>query len=93
MKKAIQFHDVLGNIIQIKTVIDTFRQVKNEPCWTVESRKIFPQNTNWDYYSPLKNQYFNSDEEVQEIIKNHLLKYIEKSKKLGKNSYFEEILL
>lgn len=93
MKKAIQFYDVLGNIIQIKTAIDTFEQVKNNPCWIVESRKIFPQIRNWNHYSPLENQYFNSDEEAQEAVKKHLLEHIEKSKKIGKNSYFEEILL
>lgn len=93
MKKVIQFYDALGNIIQIKTVIDLFRELENKSCWITESRKIFPQSTNWGCYPPLENQFFNTDEEAQEAVRKHLLEYIEKSKGLKENIRFEEILL
>lgn len=93
MKKAIQFNDVLGNTIQLKTAIDTFKQVENKPCWIVESRKIFPQITKWDVFHSLENQYFETDEEAQNAIKKHISLYAEKVQNLGKNFQFEEVVL
>lgn len=93
MKKAIQFNDVLGNTIQLKTAIDTFKQVKNKPCWIVESRKIFPQITKWDCFHPLENQYFETDKEAQNAIQKYLSEYEEKTQKLGKNIRCEEVVL
>lgn len=93
MKKIIQYIDVLGNTIQLKTSIDVFRQIENKPYWIVESRKILPQITNWDVFYPLKNQYFETDEEAQKAIKSYALSYIEKSNKLGKKIQFEETVI
>lgn len=93
MKKAIQFNDVLGNTIQLKTAIDTFKQVENKPCWIVESRKVFSQVTKWDIFRPLENQYFETDEEAQNAIKNHISSYAGKVKNLGKNFQFKEVFL
>lgn len=93
MKKCIQFNDVLGNIIQLKTAIDTFKQVKNKPCWIVESRKIFPQITKWDNFHSFENHYFETEEEAQNAIKTHIAEYAEKVQKLGHNIQFEEVVL
>lgn len=93
MKKAIQFNDVLGNTIQLKTAIDAFKQVENKPCWIVESRKIFPQITKWDVLHSLEKQYFETDEEAQRAIEKYLLKYEENAQKIGKNFHFEEVAL
>ena len=92
MKKAIQFIDALGNTIQLITLINTIRQVENKPCWYVESRKLFPTGTNWDCFTPLENQYFETDEDAQDAIKKYLLDYTEKSKKLGKDIQWEEVV-
>lgn len=93
MKQVIQFNDVLGNTIQLKTIIDTFKQVENKPCWMVESRKIFPQITEWGIFHSLENQYFETDEEAQNAIKKYISLYAEKVQKLGKNFQFEEVVL
>lgn len=93
MKIAVQFNDVLGNTIQIKTAIDTFRQIENKSCWIVEGRKIFPKTTNWDIFYPLKNQYFETDEEAQDKIREHLSEYVEKSRKIGEKVCFQDIVL
>ena len=94
MKKAIQFKDVLGNTIQFKTAVDTFRQLESKPCWIVESRKIFPQTTRWVRFQVLENQYFETDAEAQNAIKKHISEYAEKAQKLGKRKIqFEEVLL
>lgn len=88
MKKVIQFCDVLGNVIQIKASIDSFRQLENKPYWIAESRKIFPQGTIWSPYLPFENQYFNTEQEVYEAIEKRLLEYTQKSKNVKKKSYF-----
>ncbi len=93
MKKAIQFNDILGNTIQLKTAIDTFKQIENKPYWIVESRKIFPQNTNWDRFDLFKNHYFETDEEAQNAIKKYMSEYAEKAQKLGREIQFEEVIL
>lgn len=93
MKKAIQFNDVLGNTIQLKTAIDTFKQLDNKPCWIVESRKIFPQITRWDYFDSLENEYFETDEDAQIAIMKYISEYAKKAKKVGKVLRFEEVLL
>ena len=91
MKKAIQFEDALGNITQLKTAIDTFRQVDNKPCWIVESRKIFPQVTKWERLYSLENQYFETDEDALKTIKKYVSEYAEKMQNLGKNFQFKEV--
>lgn len=93
MKTAIQFNDVLGNIVQLKTAIDTFKQVNNKACWIVESRKIFPQTTKWDNFYPFENQYFITDEEAQSKIKKYLSEYAEIAKKQEKNLQLKEVIL
>ncbi len=93
MKKAIQFNDVLGNTIQLKTAIDTFKQIENKHYWIVESRKIFPQLTKWSCLYSFENKYFETDEEAQNAIKEYILEYAEKAQKLGRKIQFEEVIL
>lgn len=87
----LEFHDILGNIIQIRMMIDLIKQIKHESCWKIESRKIFPIKTEWDIFPPLENQYFNTEDEAKNRTKEYLFSYIEKAKYTKETCYFEEI--
>lgn len=89
MKEIFEFTDILGNVIQIRTSIDTFRQIENKPCWIVESRKIFPIATNWDYYYPLSGTFYSSDDAAREVIMLKLEEYKKNSELIGKNIVYE----
>lgn len=96
MEKIIQLKDILGNVLQIKTSIDLLKQLKNEPFWIVTSRKMFPQETDWQNY-PLENLHFKTEEEAWEGIKEYIFKYEKNSEKIGLKKgidfYYEETSL
>lgn len=85
MGKTIQFKDVLGNIVQIKTGKDVFKEVKEEDCWVIEGRKIFPVSTDWDYLHKYEGKYFKTEEAALETIEKHIAKYEENARKVIKD--------
>lgn len=89
MGKRIQFTDMLGNKIQIKTAIDVFKEVKEEDCWIIESRKIFPQTTDWDYLYAYSGIYFKTEEDALAAIATHLIKYEENVQKVIKDFHIQ----
>lgn len=93
MKKIIQFNDALGNTIQLRAVIDITEQLNDKPCWIVESRKVFPQKTDWGSFHKLKNQYYNTEKDAQDAVKGHLADYAEKALSAGKIVSIEETVL
>lgn len=81
MKKIIKFTDVLGNTFELRAVKDSFREAKEETCWEIESRKIIPELTQWDYYEPLVCKYYDSEEEAYKDLMRHLDEYKKKAKR------------
>lgn len=96
MEKIILFKDILGNVSEIKTSIDLLKQLKNEPFWIVASRKVFPQETDWQNY-PLENLHFKTEEEAWKAIKVYISKYEKNCEKIGLKKgidfYYEETSL
>lgn len=91
MKKIYQYEDVLGNTVRLKTGKDVFKEIKNEPCWIIESRKVFPISTNWDIFSQFKGKFYETDEDAHTAIKQYISDYKKKADKIGKNIYYEEL--
>ena len=67
------YTDVLGNVVRVKTCKDTEKEVKGEPCWIVKSRKEYPQKTDWHRFSPLRKNYYTTEEDAFDSIRTHIL--------------------
>lgn len=59
-----------------------------EDCWVIESRKIFPVTTNWDFLYTYSGTYFKTEDAIA-AIERYIAKYEKNAQKVIKDFHVQ----